>query len=112
MKRVEKPWGEELWVTCNEAYALKIIRLNQGFRSSLQYHNRKRETIYVDDGVVNATLEDELGRLVDHRLEPGSVIDNPPLRKHRVEALTDARLIEVSTPDLDDVVRLDDDYGR
>jgi mannose-6-phosphate isomerase len=112
MKRVEKPWGEELWVAHNEAYALKIIRFKQGFRSSLQYHNRKRETIYVDDGVVKATLEDESGRLVEQTFEPGSVIDNPPLRKHRIEALTDVRLIEVSTPDLDDVVRLDDDYGR
>ena len=112
MKKVEKPWGEELWIAHNELYALKIIRVNQGTRSSLQYHNQKHETIYIDQGIVKATLEDEDGQLVEQVLTAGAVIENKPGRKHRIEALEDARLIEVSTPHLDDVVRVEDDYRR
>ncbi len=112
MKRVDKPWGEELWVAHNDLYALKIIRINKGTRSSLQYHTQKHETIYVDQGLVRATLEDESGALVEHIMRPGDVIVNPPNRKHRIEALEDTRLIEVSTPHLDDVVRVQDDFNR
>ncbi len=112
MKRVEKPWGEELWVAHNEFYAFKIIRVNKGTRTSLQYHQAKRETIYIDQGMVIASLEDEAGKMVETVLRPGDVIENPPLRKHRLEALEDTRLIEVSTPQLDDVVRVADDYNR
>ena len=112
MKRVEKPWGEELWVAHNDLYALKIIRVNKGTRSSLQYHVQKHETIYIDQGVVKATLEDESGNLIEQVMRAGDVIENPPNRKHRIEALEDARLIEVSTPHLDDVVRVQDDFNR
>jgi len=112
MKKVEKPWGEELWIAHNDLYALKIIRINKGTRSSLQYHNQKHETIYIDQGVVKATLEDESGQLIDQVLQAGAVIENKPGRKHRIEALEDVRLIEVSTPHLDDVVRVEDDYKR
>ena len=111
-KRVEKPWGEELWLAHNEAYAFKIIRLNKGARTSLQYHEQKRETIYIDQGAVVAELEDEHGNMVESILGAGDLIDNPPRRKHRLEALEDTRLIEVSTPHLDDVVRVEDDYER
>jgi quercetin dioxygenase-like cupin family protein len=112
MKRVDKPWGEELWVAHNDLYALKIIRVNKGTRSSLQYHAQKHETIYIDQGLVKATLEDESGALVEQIMRPGDVIVNPPNRKHRIEALEDTRLIEVSTPHLDDVVRVQDDFNR
>lgn len=112
MKKVEKPWGEELWLAHNDLYALKIIRINKGTRSSLQYHRQKHETIYIDQGTVKATLEDETGAMVEHILGAGAVIENPPLRKHRIEALEDVRLIEVSTPQLDDVVRVEDDFKR
>jgi mannose-6-phosphate isomerase-like protein (cupin superfamily) len=112
MKRVEKPWGEELWVAHNESYALKIIRIAKGTRTSLQYHERKRESIYIDRGAVKAELEDASGRMVVSVLGAGEVIENEPLRKHRLEALEETRLIEVSTPHLDDVVRVEDDYRR
>ena len=112
MKRVEKPWGEELWVAHNEFYAFKIIRVNIGTRTSLQYHQAKRETIYIDQGSVIATLEDAEGNLVQSVLRAGDIIENKPYRKHRLEALEDTRLIEVSTPQLDDVVRVEDDYRR
>jgi mannose-6-phosphate isomerase-like protein (cupin superfamily) len=59
---VEKPWGEELWVAHNEHYAFKIIRVNKGTRTSLQYHRLKRETIYIDEGAVVASLEDMRAR--------------------------------------------------
>lgn len=112
MRRVEKPWGEELWLAHNELYALKIILLRKGTRSSLQYHRQKHETIYIDQGAVLATLEDDSGAMIEQTLHAGEIIENPPLRKHRLTALEDTRLIEVSTPQLDDVVRVEDDYVR
>lgn len=112
MKLIEKPWGSELWVAACNDYVLKIITLKKGCRSSLQYHVNKHEHIYVDSGLVRMEVEDDNGELVIQELGPGSVVENLPGRKHRVEALEDVRLIEVSTPHLDDVVRVEDDYGR
>lgn len=112
MKIVEKPWGRELWVAHNEHYALKIIEIKAGARSSLQYHKQKHEHIYVDRGKLRVQLEQPGGTMATQEFGPGSVIENPPGRKHRTEAVEDCRLIEVSTPQLDDVVRVEDDYGR
>ncbi len=112
MKIVEKPWGRELWIAHTEQYAFKIIEIKGGTRPSLQYHRVKRETIYVDQGRVRAELEDETGAIQVHEWGPGAVIDVLPGRKHRIAALEDTRLLEVSTPQLDDVVRVEDDYGR
>ena len=112
MKRIEKPWGGELWFAHNDLYASKLIWIKQGTRSSLQYHKLKHETIYIQSGKAKATLEDENGQLVERILGPGDIIENLPMRKHRLEALEDVTLIEVSTPQLDDVVRVEDDYKR
>ncbi len=112
MKIVEKPWGRELWIAHTEQYALKIIEFNQGTRSSLQYHVKKHEHIYVDSGRLQVELENEQGEMEIVVLGPGDVIENQPMRKHRVTALENVRLIEVSTPELDDVVRVQDDYQR
>ncbi len=112
MKIVEKPWGRELWIAHTDRYALKIIEFNQGTRSSLQYHVRKHEHIYVDSGMLQVELENEQGEMEVKVLGPGDVIENMPGRKHRVTALENVRLIEVSTPELDDVVRVQDDYQR
>ncbi len=112
MKIVEKPWGRELWVAHTDKYALKIIEVTKGTRSSLQYHVKKHEHIYVDRGLIQVEWEDDAGQMRTLRLQPGDVIENRPGRKHRVLALEDARLIEVSTPELDDVVRVEDDYNR
>ena len=112
MKIVEKPWGRELWIAHTDRYALKIIEFNQGMRSSLQYHVRKHEHIYVDSGRLQVELENAEGEMEVVVLGPGDVIENPPMRKHRVTALENVRLIEVSTPELDDVVRVQDDYQR
>ena len=109
---VEKPWGREIWIARTDSYALKIIEVDKGLRSSLQYHRRKREHIYLDRGRLRATIENDRGELEERMLEPGEVMDVLPGRKHRVEALEESRLIEVSTPDLEDVVRVEDDFGR
>ncbi|MCU0960637.1 MAG: hypothetical protein MUF48_11085 [Pirellulaceae bacterium] len=112
MQIVEKPWGRELWIAHTDKYALKIIEVHKGTRSSLQYHVKKHEHIYVDGGLLQVEWEDEAGRMQTLQLKSGDVIENKPGRKHRVLALEDARLIEVSTPELDDVVRVEDDYNR
>ena len=112
MKIVEKSWGREIWVAHTEKYALKIIEFKKGNRSSLQYHREKHEHIYVDDGVLEMEWENDQGQMEVLTLKSGDVVENKPGRKHRVKALEDVRLIEVSTPQLDDVVRVEDDYDR
>jgi mannose-6-phosphate isomerase-like protein (cupin superfamily) len=112
MKVVEKPWGREVWLAHTDRYAFKLIEFRAGSRSSLQYHERKHETIYVDRGRLQVEADGPEGTLQTVELGPGDVIENPPGRRHRVTALEDVRLFEVSTPELDDVVRVEDDYGR
>ncbi len=112
MKIVEKPWGRELWIAHTDKYALKIIEFKKGTRSSLQLHVKKHEHIYVDSGVLQMERENEQGSMETLTLKSGDVVENKPGRKHRATAIEDVRLIEVSTPELDDVVRLEDDYKR
>jgi Mannose-6-phosphate isomerase len=112
MEIIEKPWGRELWVAHTDRYALKIIEFNQGTRSSLQYHVKKHEHIYLETGRLSVEVENEAGQMEAIMMQPGDVIENKPGRKHRVTAMEDSRLIEVSTPELDDVVRVEDDYQR
>ena len=112
MKIVEKPWGRELWIAHTDKYALKIIEVKKGSRSSLQYHEIKHEHIYVDSGRLEVEWENDDGAMVRLVLNAGDVIENKPGRKHRVTPIEDVRLIEVSTPELDDVVRVEDDYNR
>jgi mannose-6-phosphate isomerase-like protein (cupin superfamily) len=112
MKIVEKPWGREVWIAHTDRYALKIIEFKKGSRSSLQYHVKKHEHIYVDAGVLQIEKENDEGKMDILILKAGDVIENKPGCKHRVTALDDVRLIEVSTPELDDVVRVEDDYNR
>ncbi|MDD5707142.1 MAG: cupin [Kiritimatiellae bacterium] len=112
VKEVVKPWGGELWVAVTDSYALKIIVIKKGQRSSLQYHERKHEHIYIDTGRVKAELQEPDGQLRTFECGPGTIIENAPGQRHRLEALEDTRLIEVQTPFLDDVVRVEDDYKR
>jgi len=111
VKIVDKPWGREVWIALTDRYAFKRIEFNKGSRSSLQYHNVKCEHIYVQSGL--ARFDEEIGGcVVKNDYGPGSVIHNPAGKVHRVEALEDVVLYEVSTPELDDVVRVEDDYDR
>lgn len=110
--RLDKPWGWELWWTVTDRYVGKVIFINAGQRLSLQYHNEKDESVFVIEGEMLLHLEDGAGKLQSIPLGPGDYRRVPAGKRHRFEAVTDTRLIEVSTPELDDVVRLDDDFGR
>ncbi len=112
MKIVEKPWGREVWVARTDKYALKIIEIKRGNRSSLQLHRVKHEHVYVDKGTFQIEHEDAHGKMQVTTMQPGDVVEIAPGTRHRVEAITDVRLLEVSTPELDDVVRIADNYGR
>ena len=111
-KIVSKPWGQEEWVAHNDMYVLKIITLKKGFRTSLQYHNQKHETNYVEQGRILCWLENDRGEIEKIDMGPGSTFVVVPGRKHRVEALEDTRMFEASTPHLDDVIRVQDDFQR
>ena len=112
VKTVEKPWGSEFWIAVTEQYALKIITFKAGQRGSLQYHEKKLEHIYIDAGRAKVEFAGPDGKLVTQICGPGTILEVKPGDLHRMEALEDLRLIEVSMPLLDDVVRVADDYGR
>lgn len=112
-RRVEKPWGHELIWAHTERYVGKILFIAAGCRLSLQRHVVKDESFLVLRGQLRLHLEDDEGvvRVVD--LEPGAHRHVATGRIHRYEAVDeDVELVEVSTPELDDVVRLEDDFGR
>lgn len=109
---VEKPWGSESWIAVSEHYALKLIRLNKGSRTSLQYHNLKEEHIYLWEGKLLVEEDDKDGNLITCEYVAGEIMHQSPLAKHRLTALEDSVFMEVSTPHLDDVIRVEDDYKR
>ncbi len=109
---IPKPWGKEIWFANQPAYVGKILHINKGHRYSLQYHERKTETQYVLNGKVRFLLGPSQDELTEHVLEAGDKLDVYPGMVHRAEALEDVEILEVSTNDLEDVVKLDDDYGR
>lgn len=110
--RTAKPWGYEILLAVNERYAMKDIFLRAGTRSSLQSHNLKLESIVVIARRMLLELEDEGGAMRQREVGPGDTYDVLPGRRHRVTAVSDVRVIEASTPELDDVVRYEDDFGR
>jgi mannose-6-phosphate isomerase len=109
--KVEKPWGYELiWAKTNR-YVGKILHIKKGTKLSLQYHLVKDETICVQSGEMELVIEEEgLRRSIVMR--PGDARHIPPGTVHRMIALSTCDILEVSTTELDDVVRLEDDYGR
>ncbi len=111
MKKVDKPWGHELIFARTPQYVGKVLFIRKGHKLSLQFHRVKDETIFIQAGLMLLTAEEE-GRLVERRCGPGESHHIPPGTKHRMEALEDCTVFEVSTPHLDDVVRLEDAYGR
>jgi mannose-6-phosphate isomerase len=109
---VEKPWGfENRWATTAQ-YLGKVLHINAGEALSLQYHRRKDESILVIQGSMDLDLEDDDGAIERHRMLPGDTRRILPGRRHRMTAVDDCDVFEVSTPDPDDVVRLEDRYGR
>ena len=106
-KIVDKPWGREVWYAHETEYAGKILEVTKGHALSLQKHERKKETMYLLRGSVLYHLNG-----VDFVMKAGACLTVRPGDVHRVEALEDAVILEVSTPHLDDVIRLEDRYGR
>jgi mannose-6-phosphate isomerase len=111
-RRIEKPWGYELLFACTPKYAGKIISVKKGHRLSLQYHQQKDEVIYLHAGKALLEIGEKGKPLKSSTLEPGQCIHVTPHTTHRLKALEDSTFLEVSTPELEDVVRLEDDYGR
>ena len=110
--RVDKPWGYELRWAITDRYLGKLIHVNRGHQLSLQYHVQKDESIFIQSGVLDLVLEDESGTIETHRLTPGMSARVRPGRRHRFVAVENVDLFEVSSPEIDDVVRLEDSYGR
>jgi len=109
--RVEKPWGHELIWARTDRYVGKILHIKAGHALSLQYHNVKDETVHVLSGRMR--FQTGAGeKLEDRVLEAGESFHITPLLRHRMIAETDCDVLEASTPELDDVVRLEDRYGR
>ena len=111
-RRVEKPWGHELIWAHTDRYVGKILVIETGKRLSLQRHAIKDETILVLSGRLRLTLEGDDGAVEHEELGPGDHRRVVTGRIHRYEAIERCELVEVSTPELDDVIRLEDDYGR
>lgn len=110
--RVDKPWGYELRWATTDRYAGKLLHINRGEALSLQYHERKDESLYLLNGAVDMELGGSDGTLTTHRMSAGDTLHIAPGTRHRMTAVEDADFIEVSTPEIDDVVRLQDRYGR
>ena len=106
MKTVDKPWGQEIWFAQTEKYVGKLIYVKRGERLSLQLHNEKDETLLVLQGLAKITVGEDA-----HVINADSV-RVAPKTVHRIEAITDVLIVEVSTPEVEDVVRIEDDYGR
>ena len=109
---VPKPWGHEVIWAETERYVGKILVIETGRRLSLQRHLVKDESIRVLAGTLRLTLEGDAGEVRIEELGPGASRHIPIGRIHRYEAIERCELLEVSTPELDDVVRLEDDFGR
>ena len=109
--RVDKPWGHEIIWARADRYVGKILHIEPGHVLSLQYHNKKDESIYVLSGEIILRLQ-QGEKLIERRVRQGEAFHIPPQLIHQFEAVTVTDLLEASTPELDDVVRLKDRYGR
>lgn len=111
MNKIEKPWGYEEILVNNGRYVIKKLFVKKGHKLSLQYHNEKDETLYIVSGKCLITRHDDVTQFRTSFVS-GGIINLPHKVIHRIEAITDTFIGEVSTPELEDVVRLEDDYGR
>ncbi len=109
---ISKPWGREEVIEINEKYMLKRLTMFAGHRCSLQYHKTKKETIYVLSGILRIIQGENQATLEARLFTAGETITIPPMRLHRMEGVEDSVYLEASTPEMDDVVRLLDDYQR
>lgn len=109
---MEKPWGHEIWWAETDAYAGKLLHVEAGHQLSLQLHREKDETSYLLSGRLRLIRGASAEALHEQEIEPGFVWRVRPGTVHCIEAVEDSVVLEVSTPQLDDVVRLQDRYGR
>lgn len=112
VKQVAKPWGSEVVFAVTRHYGGKILTVRAGHRLSLQFHKVREKTLYVLSGEIRLLIENEQGAMEEVTLQPGQAHHVAANRKHRIEAVSDSDIIEVSTPHPDDIVRLEDNYGR
>ena len=111
-RKVEKPWGHEEIFAETASYVGKILFIRGGEALSLQYHEVKEETLRVLEGEMELVMGRDAEALESRTVGPDTVFHVPPGTLHRMVAITDCLLLEVSTNHLDDVVRLEDRYGR
>ena len=111
-RRVDKPWGYELIWAHAEEYVGKVLFVRAGQALSLQYHEEKDESWLVQSGRASLELGPVGGELTPYEIGEGDCFRYRPGTVHRVTAIEDTTILEVSTPQLTDVVRLDDRYGR
>ena len=112
MKIIKKPWGSETVIEINKRYLLKKLFMKKNHRCSLQFHNYKKETIYVLKGRLKIIIGKNKNKLKSKIYKKGDSITINPKIIHRMEAITDALYLEASTPEMHDVVRIIDDYKR
>lgn len=111
-KIIKKPWGKEEVIEINDFYMMKKLTMFAGHRCSTQYHNIKKETIYVLSGKLKIYYGSSLEGLRSSNYFAGDTITIAPKMIHRMEAIEDSIYLEASTPEMEDVVRLEDDYKR
>jgi mannose-6-phosphate isomerase-like protein (cupin superfamily) len=111
-RRVEKPWGHELIWAETDQYVGKLLHVRAGEALSVQMHRVKDETLFLLRGEIRLRVGPSAGALVEVPLREGESVRLPPETVHAMEAVTDADVLEASTPHLDDVVRFQDRYGR
>lgn len=109
---IEKPWGKEEILELNDKYMLKRLTMKENSKCSLQYHNKKRETIYVLSGELKIQSGEDKDNLTSKIYTQGEIITINPGVIHRMEGVTTSVYLEASTPDTDDTIRIEDDYGR
>ncbi len=111
-RKIEKPWGYEYIWAETDSYIGKILFIRAGCRLSLQHHEKKEETMILESGLAKLILEDDDSNLVPSLMKRGVPFHIRPKEIHRLEAIEDSYVYEVSTTELDDVVRHSDDYNR
>ena len=109
---IEKPWGSEEIIEINDRYMMKKLTMYKNHRCSLQFHNYKKETIYVLSGLLRIYIGTSVDQLSEKIYGPNETITLEPGLVHRMEGVEDCVYLEASTPEMDDVVRLSDDYNR
>jgi mannose-6-phosphate isomerase-like protein (cupin superfamily) len=112
MKIIDKPWGKEELLEINDHYMVKKLTMWKGHRCSLQYHKQKKETIYVLSGQLKIYSGPAENKLTVKIYGPGDTITLLPGTIHRMEGVEDCVYLEASTPQMEDVVRIQDDYNR